>query len=83
MRSSWTLYASWGHSLSDEERRWGVGRSYRREPAKVLLDILDGCVSLENAQRDYGVVVDPVLYRIDEEKNQCFTIVIKGSGLLI
>jgi N-methylhydantoinase B len=35
----------------------GYGDPFRRDPAAVLDDVLNGYVSLEAAQRDYGVVV--------------------------
>ena len=37
----------------------GWGNPYQRDPAAVLEDVLDGYVSVEAAERDYGVIIDP------------------------
>ncbi|MEE8290050.1 MAG: hydantoinase B/oxoprolinase family protein, partial [Candidatus Tectomicrobia bacterium] len=37
----------------------GYGHPYARDPAQVLDDVLDGLISLETAQRDFGVVITP------------------------
>ncbi|HZA66099.1 MAG TPA: hydantoinase B/oxoprolinase family protein [Geminicoccaceae bacterium] len=37
----------------------GYGPSWRRDPARVLADVRDGYVSLEQAQSAYGVAIDP------------------------
>jgi N-methylhydantoinase B len=44
----------------------GYGDPLRRSPHLVLRDVLSGLVTLEAAERDYGVVVDPERMRIDE-----------------
>jgi N-methylhydantoinase B len=49
----------------------GYGRPWRRDPAKVLDDVLDGYISLEKARNVYGVAIEVVDaraldYRIDE-----------------
>jgi len=36
----------------------GFGHPYERDPEHVRADVLDGFVSLEAAERDYGVVLD-------------------------
>ena len=36
----------------------GYGDPFVREPADVLDDVLDGYVSVEDARRDYGVVIE-------------------------
>src|SRR5262249_62047816 len=36
----------------------GFGDPYERSPERVLADVLDGFVSPQAAERDYGVVVD-------------------------
>ena len=36
----------------------GYGDPFVREPADVLDDVLDGYVSIEDARRDYGVVIE-------------------------
>jgi N-methylhydantoinase B len=35
----------------------GFGSPYERDPERVLLDVLEGYVSREAAERDYGVVL--------------------------
>jgi N-methylhydantoinase B len=35
----------------------GVGNPFERDPHRVLDDVLDGLVSVEDARRDYGVVI--------------------------
>lgn len=35
----------------------GYGHPYKRDPASVVVDVLDGLVSLAAAERDYGVVI--------------------------
>jgi mannose-6-phosphate isomerase-like protein (cupin superfamily) len=37
----------------------GFGNALEREPERVREDVLDGYVTLEGAERDYGVVLDP------------------------
>jgi N-methylhydantoinase B len=44
----------------------GFGNPYERDPLSVLHDVLDGFVSAESAQSDYGVVVDVAARKIDE-----------------
>lgn len=44
----------------------GYGNPLERDPALVLRDVRDGKVSLEAARRDYGVVVDPETWTVDE-----------------
>jgi N-methylhydantoinase B len=43
----------------------GWGSPLDRRPAVVLNDVLNGFVSMESAERDYGVVIDPVRREID------------------
>ena len=45
----------------------GVGDPLKRDPHRVLGDVLDGVVSVEKAREDYGVVIDLKSLRIDEE----------------
>ncbi|HUZ67597.1 MAG TPA: hydantoinase B/oxoprolinase family protein [Beijerinckiaceae bacterium] len=35
----------------------GIGQPLRRDPGRVLLDVLEGYVSIERAAKDYGVVL--------------------------
>ena len=44
----------------------GWGDPLEREPDRVLDDVLDGFVSVEAAQRSYGVVIDPVTMAVDQ-----------------
>ncbi len=45
----------------------GYGDPLRRDPAKVLDDVRHGKVTPEGARRDYGVVVLPAPWRIDDD----------------
>ena len=36
----------------------GFGDPKKRDPQRVLDDVLDGLITAEEARRDYGVVVD-------------------------
>jgi N-methylhydantoinase B len=44
----------------------GYGNPLERDPALVLEDVLDGYVSIEVAQGDYGVVIDPAGMVVDD-----------------
>jgi N-methylhydantoinase B len=44
----------------------GYGNPFEREPHRVAADVRNGFVSLEAAHREYGVVVDPSTYEVDE-----------------
>jgi N-methylhydantoinase B len=44
----------------------GYGRPMEREPELVAADVLDGYVSLEKAQQDYGVKLDAETLEVDE-----------------
>ena len=44
----------------------GWGDPLERDPQRVLEDVVNGYVSLESAQRDYGVVIDAATMCIDE-----------------
>lgn len=45
----------------------GYGNPLDREPDRVLMDVLNGYVTLERAREDYGVVIDPTAMQVDEE----------------
>ena len=45
----------------------GYGDPLERDPELVLSDVLDGYTTLELAERDYGVVIDPESLAVDEE----------------
>ncbi|HEX2172723.1 MAG TPA: hydantoinase B/oxoprolinase family protein [Dehalococcoidia bacterium] len=44
----------------------GYGNPLERDPAAVLRDVVGGYVTIEGARRDYGVIIDPALPRVDE-----------------
>ena len=43
----------------------GYGNPLERDPARVLDDVLDGYVSVEQARTGYGVVIDPATMAVD------------------
>jgi 5-oxoprolinase (ATP-hydrolysing) len=45
----------------------GYGDPLERDPELVLSDVLDGFTTLELAERDYGVVIDPETMQLDLE----------------
>jgi len=44
----------------------GWGNAFEREPERVAEDVKQGFVSVDAAKRDYGVVVDPKTFAVDE-----------------
>lgn len=48
----------------------GVGEPWRRDPEKVLADVLDELVSIEWAAEAYRVVIDPETLRIDRHATE-------------
>jgi len=42
----------------------------KRRPDLVLRDVLNGMVSMEAAERDYSVVIDPRQMRVDMEATE-------------
>ncbi len=46
----------------------GYGSPYERDPLEVTRDVKKGLVSLERAEREYGVVVDPERKELDLQK---------------
>jgi N-methylhydantoinase B/oxoprolinase/acetone carboxylase alpha subunit len=48
----------------------GYGDPYERDPELVLEDYLDDFVSLESAEKDYGVIIDPVTDTVDSLKTE-------------
>jgi N-methylhydantoinase B/oxoprolinase/acetone carboxylase alpha subunit len=44
----------------------GYGDPFERDPTAVLDDVLDALVTREDAERYYGVVIDPVAQGVDE-----------------
>jgi 5-oxoprolinase (ATP-hydrolysing) len=45
----------------------GYGDPFERDPSLVLADVLDGFTTLELAERDYWVVIDPETMRLDHD----------------
>ncbi len=45
----------------------GYGSPLERDPERVRDDVLAGLVSIEAARAEYGVVIDPLTYRIDAQ----------------
>lgn len=43
----------------------GYGDPFERDPELVLNDVLDGYITIEMAERDYGVVIDPQAIKVD------------------
>jgi len=48
----------------------GYGNPLERDPARVLDDVLDGYVSLEQARTGYGVVIDPATMTVDTKATE-------------
>lgn len=44
----------------------GFGNPFTRDPRAVLEDVMDEYLTAEEARRDYGVVVDPTSWAVDE-----------------
>jgi N-methylhydantoinase B/oxoprolinase/acetone carboxylase alpha subunit len=45
----------------------GYGDPFERDPKLVRADVLDGFTTLELAERDYGVIIDPHTMRLDDD----------------
>jgi N-methylhydantoinase B len=45
----------------------GYGPAFERDPERVRLDVVNELVSVENARRDYGVVLDAKTFALDTE----------------
>lgn len=65
-----TAFESGGaiHNLTGGGGGWG--NPFDREPEKVAADVKQGFVSVEAAASDYGVVVDPTSFAINEKATQ-------------
>jgi len=46
----------------------GYGDPFDRDPQMVLEDVIDEYCSIENAKKEYGVVIDPITYAINQEE---------------
>ena len=44
------------------------GDPFEREPQRVLDDVLDDFITVEMAEKDYGVVIDPTTMQINSEE---------------
>jgi N-methylhydantoinase B len=44
----------------------GYGNPLERDVAKVLRDVINGYVSVEQARQDYGVIIDPQSFEVDD-----------------
>jgi 5-oxoprolinase (ATP-hydrolysing) len=55
----------------------GYGDPVERDPRRVLEDVLDGFTTLDRAERDYAVVIDPQTMTVDEAA----TADLRGSAL--
>ena len=44
----------------------GYGNPQLRDPSRVADDVSNGYVSVDAAERDYGVIVDPITFLVDE-----------------
>jgi len=44
----------------------GYGDPLKRDPERVLGDVLDGFTTVELAERDYGVVIDATTMTVDQ-----------------
>jgi N-methylhydantoinase B len=45
----------------------GFGDPLERNAELVARDVADGMVSMQAAARDYGVIVDPITFKVDAE----------------
>ena len=48
----------------------GVGQPFEREPEAVQKDVVDGYVTIEAAERLYGVAIDEATTTIDEDRTK-------------
>ena len=48
----------------------GWGNPLKRDPAEVAADVKDGFVSVKLAASDYGVVIHPITFEVDQEATQ-------------
>ncbi|MEW6047632.1 MAG: hydantoinase B/oxoprolinase family protein, partial [Bacillota bacterium] len=58
----------------------GFGDPLERDPEMVRWDVLNGYVSLEAAERDYAVVLDPGTMRVDPQKTASLRAERKARG---
>ena len=48
----------------------GVGEPFERDPQAVQKDVVDGYVTIEAAERLYGVAIDEATITIDEARTK-------------
>jgi N-methylhydantoinase B len=48
----------------------GWGEPFERDPRNVLSDVLDGYVSKNSAEKDYGIVFNPETYEVDQLRTE-------------
>jgi N-methylhydantoinase B len=48
----------------------GYGNPLERDPEMVASDVMEEYVSLESARTDYGVVINPKTYEVDEKETK-------------
>jgi len=48
----------------------GYGSPFERDTEMVVNDVMQGYVSIESARNDYGVVIDPKTYKVDEKETK-------------
>ena len=48
----------------------GFGDPMERDPSKVRMDVINGYISLESAEKDYGVILDADSHKIIEIKRR-------------
>ena len=48
----------------------GYGNTLDRDPELVESDVAEGCVSLESAREDYGVVINPDTMKVEVHATQ-------------
>lgn len=58
--------ASGGEVILDLPGGGGYGSPLQRDPQQVLDDVLNGFVSLQQAETAYGVVIDPETWKVDQ-----------------
>jgi N-methylhydantoinase B len=58
----------------------GYGNPFTREPERVLGDVVEEKITVEGAARDYGVVIDPVTFRVDLSTTETRRASLKGAA---
>jgi N-methylhydantoinase B len=48
----------------------GYGDSFERDPEMVAIDVMEGYVSIENAEKKYGVTLDKKTFEVDIEETE-------------